>query len=298
MVILLFFVFLLVGARWVYALNTGLSIQPVKVSHTIEKGKQVSGKILLTNASDETINVDVTVEDFVPAANTTDIQFVGRAEGLTTVRDWITLNIPEQFIFKKNESKEITYTIKAPDNAEPGSHFGVAFFKATKIDDTGQLKVGTRVGMLIFITVPGNFLQKGEILDFNSPWFVPKGPVNFTVKFKNTGTVHYEPKGIITITNLFGKKVSDIPIEGQIVLPTGVRDLKAQWNTGNNLLLGRYGARVNIMDGEGNIITTRAIAFYAFPIWYVFISVLIAVLAFFVLRLLKNKIKISVSLKK
>ena len=276
--------------------DSGLTIQPVKVSHTIEPGESVSGSILLKNASSEAVDVEVVVEDFVPAAGSGNIQFVGRAEGVTTVRDWIELDIPESFVFQKDESKTIPYTIQAPPDAEPGGHFGVAFFKATEIGDEGQLKVGTRVGMLIFVTVPGNQLQKGTILDFLAPFFIQKGPVDFEITFENTGTVHFEPKGVITITNMWGKEVGKIPVSGQAVLPTGVRDLNAQWNVAS-VLLGRYKADLGLVDGEGNELTANSIAFYAFPVWYV-LSFFLAVMAlFFGLRFLKRRVKISISSK-
>jgi len=279
--VLLFFAFFTVGS-YASAGTTGLSIQPVKVSHTIEPGESVSA-----------INVDVVVEDFVPSAGTTNIDFVGRAEGLTTVRDWISLEIPDDFVFEKGGSRSITYTIQAPPDAEPGGHFGVAFFKATEITDAGTLKVGTRIGMLIFVTVPGNQLQKGNILDFDSPFFVQRGPIEFKIKFENTGTVHFEPKGAITITNIFGKAVGEIPVSGQVVLPTGVRDLNVQWNV-SGFLLGRYTAALALVDGEGNELTAENISFYAFPIWYTvgFFGALIVV--FFFLRFLKRRVRISI----
>ena len=285
-----------VGIDKTYAGSTGLTINPVKVSHTIKPGESISGEIMLTNASDSAIKVEVTIEDFVPAAGSTNVQFVGRAEGVTTVRDWITLDVPDSFVFEKNQSRSIPYTIKAPSDAEPGGHFGVTFFKATDVNQQGQLKVGTRVGVLVFITVPGNQLQKGKVLDFTAPKFVQKGPVPFSIKFENTGTVHFEPKGVITITNIFGKEVGVVQVAGQTVLPTGVRELAVAWDV-SGFLLGRYAAELNIVDGEGNELTADRIAFYAFPLWYLIIFFVTVVALFFGIRFLKKNVHISIGNK-
>lgn len=288
---------LVVGGSYVNA-GVGLGIQPTKISHTIEPGQSVSGFISLNNASDEAVKVEVAVQDFIPTAGTQSIHFIERAEGMTTARDWITIGSPEYFTFQKGVSRDIPYTIKAPSDAEPGSHFAVAFFTARKLDEAGQqLKVGTRVGMLIYLTVPGDFLQKGRILDFSAPRFVQKGPIDFTIKFENTGTVHFEPKGTITITNIFGKKVGEVPVAGQAVLPTGVRDLKARWNV-SSFLLGRYKAALSIVDGEGNVLTAESIAFYALPLWYILGFILAVLVLFFGLKFLRKKLKISISFKK
>lgn len=286
----LFLPFLFVNAA------TGLTIQPVKVSHIIKPGESVSGAISLTNASDEEVRVEIKVEDFVPLAGTyNNIQFVGRTSGVTTVRDWVRLGAPGSFVFDRGVSREIPYTITAPKNAEPGSHFGVAFFKALRLNDEGQFKIGTQVGMLIFVTIPGSHLQKGRILGFDAPFFSQKGPVNFTVKFENTGTVHFEPKGIITITDTFGKKVGEVPISGQAVLPTAVKDLAASWPAG--FLFGRYGADLTIKDGEGNELSADSLSFYAFPLWYIFGFIAFTLMLFCLIKFLRRKLRISVSLK-
>jgi hypothetical protein len=292
---LLALLFLLGGQGSVLA-STGLTIQPVKISQTLNPGQEATGAILLTNASEEDVLVELKVEDFVPTAGAEGIQFVGRAEGVTTVRDWITLGDGESsFVFKQGEQREIPYRILAPEDAEPGSHFGVAFFKASKLaEDTSQLKVGTQVGVLIFVTVPGDFLQKGQIQDLSAPAFTQSNVVPFTIRFENTGTVHFEPKGLITIRNVFGKVVGTVPIEGQVVLPTGVKDLRFAWQT-EGLLLGRYVATAAVKDGEGNELTSETVSFYAAPLWYILAFFVFIFLVYLLIRFLKSHVRISFS---
>lgn len=277
--------------------SVGLTIEPVKVLHTMNPGESVSGEIKVTNRSDQAVKIEVNVKDFVPLKGTVTIQIIERAEGVTTVKDWITLDAERTFILPENGSKEVIYTIDAPNNAEPGGHFGTALFKANKIVEEGQLRVGSELGMLIFVTIPGSNLQKGNLLDFSSEKFIQKGPVNFKVDFENTGTVHFEPKGTISITNIFGREVANVPIEGQVVLPGGVRSLAASWQTAG-LLLGRYVAELNIIDGEGNELTADRIVFYALPIWYLVSFIIVVMVLFFGLKFLKRKLKISISVNK
>ncbi|OGD71507.1 hypothetical protein A3D09_02235 [Candidatus Collierbacteria bacterium RIFCSPHIGHO2_02_FULL_49_10] len=277
--------------------GVGLTIQPLKVSHTVNPGESVSGAIQIINASDDAVDVETKVEDFVPLAGTYNIQFVGRAPGITTVRDWITLDAPKSFALAKGATKDISYTIQAPSNAEPGGHFGVAFFKASQLPKGGQqLKVGTQVGMLILVTVPGSHLEKGRILDFSGPLFVKRSPIHFTIRFENTGTVHFEPKGTITITNMLGKEIGSVGVGGQVVLPTGTRDLAASVSF-EGVLAGRYKANVKMFDGDGNELTAETIAFYAFPIWYAVAFLVTVVTLFFLFKLLKRNVRISISRK-
>jgi hypothetical protein len=278
------------------AAPTGLTIQPVKVFYTLNPGDIAEDEIILSNPNDEPVFVTTSVEDFVPDPGTSSIKFVGRAEGVTTVRDWIKQEFTD-FRLEGKAQKKMPFKITVPKNAEPGSHFGILFFKAVPLDsDKGQLNIGTRVGVLAFVTVPGDFLQKGKLHGVTGPTFVQKGPVSFTIDFENTGTVHYEPRGTITITN-FGAKVAEIPVQGNIVLPTGRRNILVNWST-SKLLFGFYKAQVEIKDGEGNVLTADVHKFYAFPIFYALGLFAVLTALYFGFKYLKSKINISIKFKK
>lgn len=278
--------------------NIGLTIQPVKISHTIEKGGKASGVILLSNASQDKVRVTLKTEDFVPNSGGDGVKFVSRAPGVTTVRDWITLNDGvKEIILNKNEKRAIPYTINAPANAEPGSHFGVTFFEANRYTTNGeQLRIGTQVGTLVFVTVPGNFLQKGRILSFETESFVQKPPLMFRIGFENTGTVHFEPKGYITLRNIFGTRVAEIPVEGQIVLPTGIKTLQVPYDV-HGFMFGRYTADVTIVDGEGNNLTAAKVSFWVIPVWYLVAMLVGVAFLYALLRFIKSRISFSISIK-
>jgi hypothetical protein len=271
-----------------------LSIQPVKIDETLNPGQSLTGQILLQNPSDGPVDVTVSVQDFVPNAGADSIQFVGRAPGLSTVRDWISVGVKDSFSMKVGEQMEIPYTIAAPANAEPGGHFGVLLFKATpQGGTTGSLKVGTQVGMIILIAIPGSHLEKGNILDFMAPLFQQYGPVPFSVKFQNTGTVHFEPKGSIIITNMLGQKAAEIPVTGQVVLPTSIKDLSFTWEA-SGFSIGRYSAVATIKDGDGNVLTSKEVSFWIVPIWYIVGFLIGLIVIYMLLRYIKRHIRLSV----
>ena len=274
--------------------STGLSIQPVKIDQTINPGQSLTGQILLQNASDGPVNVAVSLQDFLPNAGADSIAFVGRAPGVTSVRDWITMQVPASFTLAVGEQKEIPYTIAAPANAEPGGHYGVMLFNATPIATTsGALKVGTQVGMIVLIAIPGNHLEKGNIIDFTAPSFLQSGPVPFSMKFQNTGTVHFEPKGSIVVTNMLGQKAAEVPITGQVVLPTSIKDLGFEWDA-SGFNIGRYKAVATVVDGDGNALTSQEVSFWIVPVWYLIGFIVVLILLYFILRYIRRHVRISV----
>ena len=273
--------------------STGLSIQPVKIDQTINPGDTLNGTILLSNASDGPVDVSVSLQDFVPTAGSDAIQFVGRTSGVTSVIDWITVSGPQNFSLTEGQSLNIPYTIVAPKNAEPGSHLGVILFKATPSGgESGSLKVGTQVGTLVLIAIPGNHLEKGNILDFTVPLFMQSGPVPFDIKFENTGTVHFEPKGSIVIRNMFGTKVAEVPITGEVALPTSVKDLRFYWNVGT-FALGRYTASATIYDGDGNALTSKEVSFWIVPVWYILGFLVVVAAIYLLLRYIKRHVRLT-----
>ena len=185
------------------------------------------------------------------------------------------------------------YTITVPQNAEPGGHFGVVFFKATAQGaSSGSLKVGTQVGMLVLIKIPGNHLEKGRILDFSVPAFLQGPPVPFEIKFENTGTVHFEPKGEMSIKNMFGKEVARVPLLGQVVLPTSIKTLKYTWNP-QGFLFGRYSATATLFDGDGNALTSGTVGFWIVPVWYIVSFLVFLIALYLILRYLKRHVRVS-----
>jgi hypothetical protein len=284
----------LLGAPIVAFASTGLSIQPVKIDQTLSPGQSTSGTITLTNVSDTPVNVAVSTQDFVPLAGADTIQFVGRAPGVTSVRDWIQVGDGASFTIALNETKEIPYTITAPADAEPGSHFGVVLFNATTKSAGQSLNIGTQVGMLVLVTVPGNHLENGKILDFSTNAFMQTGPVPFSLRFENTGTVYFEPQGTITIYDMLGRQVGTVPIQGEVVLPTSIRDMEFDWDV-SGFLFGRYSAVATIVDGSGTTLTTAQTTFWVLPVWYIVGFLVLLIVLFFLIRFIKRRVKFSVS---
>ncbi len=285
------------GGTSIAGAATGLTIQPVKFSYVIEQGQSVDSIITLSNASDADVFVEAKVEDFIPLAGSDGVQFISRAEGVTSVRDWVTL--PESsFELKQGQTKLIKYKIVAPPDAEPGSHFGVVFFKAIKASDMAQqLKIGTQVGVLLFVSVPGDVVQSGKLLNFTAPLLAQESPIRFKLTFENTGTVHFEPRGEIAVKNLFGKVVGTVPVEGKVVLPTGTKEIPVDWNT-HGTLFGRYSASVVLKDVAGKEIATAEKSFYAFPLTTIGAFAGALILVYLILYFVRKKLSISISVKK
>jgi len=274
--------------------KSGFTIVPAKISLTIDKGQEKESVINVKNAGDSPIGVLIDVQDFVPMANTTNFNFVRKAPGITSLVDWVKID-KKTFELKPDESKDFYFTVKVPKDASPGSRFAVVFFSTgAPPGEGGQLNVSARVGSLVFLTVPGDFRQTGEISNFKTDKFFQKGPVSFKFDFLNTGTVFFEPKGTITITNVFNKEVAKVPVEGNVVLPTGLRSIESMWLT-DQWLIGSYKAHLAIsVTGKGDIAEADA-SFYAFPIIPGIVALVVLILLIFAVWYVKKNFQFNIA---
>ena len=261
----------------------GFTIFPAKLSLTIDKGGEQKEFIKVTNAGDSKVGVLVSVQDLVPTADSSSFNYVPKAPGITSLVDWISID-KGVFSLKPNESKDVPFTIKVPSDASPGSRFAIVFFAtgAPPTGEGGQLNVSARVGSLIFLTVPGDFRQTGEISNFRSQKFTyKKEAIKFDFDFTNTGTVYFEPKGFLTIANIFGRKIAEIPVEGFVVLPTGKRTISTIWQNNKWLYALFYKVHLAIaVTGKGDIATADTFIFTLPLVPSVFALIILTILIF------------------
>lgn len=289
----IFFVFifclLVFTFSFVSAKPVGLSIMPAKINLSVERGKSAQSSITVTNPNDFPIEVNIEIENFVPGTMPGDIKFIPAIEEKGLV-NWIDID-KNSFTLAKSEKKEVDFFVTVPENAIVGGHYAAIFFKASpkEAQTQGPLVISGRVGSLVMVTVPGEITRGGEILNFEAPAFVSRGPIDFNILIKNNGTVHFTPLGRIEIKNWLGRPIAAAAIEERMVFPGGTQILKASWPAG--FLFGRYKATVSLSDEDDNLFTAT-IYFWALPWKHLFVSCFLLLVAYFGIRWLKKKYKI------
>jgi hypothetical protein len=131
------------------------------------------------------------------------------------------------------------------------------------ITSTGAA-VQTKVGTLVYITIPGNITQNATIQNFSAPNFSEFGPIDFTTTIKNLSDIHIRPVGNITITNMVGmKSFVQFNKDGTNIFPGRVRDFENQLN--KKWLFGRYKAELNAAYGTAGGVATAVVFFWVIP---------------------------------
>lgn len=275
-----------------------LKISPLTYKLTIKKGENDTQIVSIINPNQLAIKVIAETSDFVQGDEEGSPKFVDKGAGKTALASWIDIDRKE-IPLEPNEKKDISFTVNVPNDAENGGHYAAIFFKTVpKEDEGGQITISNRVGSLVLVTVPGDIKSTGEIVEFRTPKYSEKGPIDFVARFKDTGTVHYQLNGTITITDYFGKEVTKLDLPEHIVLPDSIRRFEAQWPV--KWSIGRYEAVLEMRDGDGNLRTSNII-FYIFP-WKIALVVLALIILLIVIiiivkKALKRKNNSTITLK-
>ena len=256
-----------------------LGIAPLTFEITANPGDIVENYLKVYNPSPDTsVQIEMVIEDIAPTGEAGHV-IVEPAETETySLARWIETE-PKEFSLAPREEKFVKFTINIPENAEPGGHYGTVIAGAKLV--AGPRATGAailpRVGSLVLLTVPGVMREELIVKEFFAPSYSEYGPIPFTIKFENRGTIHVKPAGFVTITDWCGKKVADIEFSQNNVLPNSVRKIETSLDK-KWLFAGRYTATLTGSYGISNTsFTPVVITFWAFP-WKVGLGILIVII--------------------
>jgi len=217
---------------------------------------------------------------------------------------------------RPGEAKQLKLGI----NLEPGDPVGDYYFtlvfmsEGEILDETTTSAIPAGIGINVMLSIGPKIDASAEIEEFSARSFIDSGPVDFSLKVKNNGEHLIQPKGFISIKNMFGKEVGKLDILPQYLLSNSSRFLiddsqaspsaeieniiaelepenpVAIWK--EKFLMGRYSATARLTLEDGSAVITSTTHFTAIPLQIVAI---ISGLIFIVLGL---ALRISIKIKR
>jgi hypothetical protein len=274
-----------------------LEIAPPVISLTVNPGDTAKTVIYLRNISGSNLVVSNQLNDFVAAGQdgTPKLLLEDKANNPYTLKTWIA-PLPSLTLVPR-EIKTLTVTIHVPANASPGGHYGVVRFTGTAAGlNTSGVSLSASLGSLLLVTVNGNISESLKVDQFSvnkgggsSSHLFDSAPLNFVEIFKNTGNVHVQPTGVITVKNMFGKQVASVPVNvppGN-VLPASSRKFTQALDKsilGTKRLFGHYNAKLSVTYGTTKQTLTSSLGFWVIPLRLIIVIALVLVGGFLALR--------------
>lgn len=264
-------------------------VEPGKTEIFANPGDVINKSITITSRINKTVKFKLTTEDMVGTNDAlSPIKLLGNDIGPYSIKNFIEPEITE---FSLDLGDKITIPVKVsiPFDAEPKGYYGALIVsnEPDVISESqtqgaeGKARLVSRIGSLFFLRINGEGKESGNLEDFKiigpSKMFYDKKPSGFEISFKNTGNVHLVPHGLITIKNMLGKTVGEIPVDAYFSLPDSIRYREVLWSEGSGL--GRYTANLSLYPGYGNENQTSSISFWIIP-WKILIITFVALVIF------------------
>lgn len=257
----------------VYAQDSaGVSISPALIEETVDPGKSQEYRFTIKNLNDfeqtyylSARNIEGVTEGNTPifAEEGVDVEQYG-------IANWIGLDVSEVTL-AAGEELALPFTLSVPQDASPGSHFGGIFVSVNAPEFEGSgAAVGYKVANIISIRVSGDANEKATIRQFStSRYFHGSANVDFSLRVENAGNTLLRPTGPIDITNMLGKKVTNVLVNDTraAIFPGSTREFTTQWK-GEGTGFGRYEAKVALAYGDQGAINTvsSTVTFWILPL--------------------------------
>lgn len=279
--------------------DEGLTLSPPLKEITLNPGETSTQTLTLTNPTSKLVELYPKIMDFGAKDETGQPTFtqVGETSSKFSLSSWISLST-SKIALTTNQVVKYNYEIKVPLNAEPGGHYGSVLFATEPpkpAGDVSKVVLGSMVGSLVLVRVPGDIVENGTIVDLSTDKAIYlNNKVIFDTRISNTGNTHFKPAGNILIRNIFGRVVDDIKVnnEGGNVLPETIRRFDSLWGS-KSIRFGLYRAEIKLTYGESSKTLDAKTSFWILPIWILalLLILIVAMVVSIILYIRKNKAK-------
>lgn len=266
-----------------------LEIAPPVVILKANPGQTVTTQISLRDVSKGSLIVSSQINDFRASGENgiPKIDLNTSKPGSYSIINWI--NPPSDLTLNSKQIKNLPLTINVPANASPGGYYGVVRFTATppELKGTG-VSLSASLGSLIFITVNGTAKENLTVASFTASnngttgWLFESTPIQFDARIQNNGNMFEQPVGVITITDMFNKKIANVNVNlpQDYVLPQSTRKFTQILDSsqlGNRWLFGKYKAELKLTYGAKNQTLTQTLTFWVIP-WRLILVIIVVLI--------------------
>jgi len=272
--------------------GSGLLITPTRTEISAQPGDKKDFSITIRNVTQGDVTARGFLNDFESDNESGSPQIIVEEGERTPNSIFNMLSGLKDVELKKDESKELKFSIKVDDNTPAGAYFGAIRYAAIPKGQNSdnqpdrQVALTASVAHLVFLEIPGDITEQIQIQDLffqkdnsrSSIFF--KAPNKSSVSVKNLGNGFSRPFGSVTISNMFGSEAFKYEPNSTdprgIVLPNSSRTFTDDIQ--NIKVPGRYTATASIAHGNGGEVINYKASFWYLPVWFLLALLLVIAL--------------------
>lgn len=284
-------VFIFAGAGVIAQENqgtaNGFKVSPVRAEAVVNPGKSKTEIITVTNVNDYPVDARAIVNDFEPADDETGNPRVLFDENTATVGNSFKSIVGDidDVKIEANGSAEVEVPIIVSADASAGGYYGVVRFVSA--DGNGNfdenVALSASVGTIFLVTVPGDITEGLEMVELTAAKNGSEGrffiggsdDIEVVTRLKNTGNVHVQPYGKVSITDRSGNEVEAYEFNDDgakaSVLPDSIRKFTDEIEY--NEFFGKYTITTNLGYGSGGNLISAKTTFWVIPVWLLIVAI-------------------------
>ena len=263
----------------------GLEISPPVLELNANPGQTVNASIKLRNITSGPLVVTGQADDFGAKNETGSPEILLNETGATrySLKYWIA-SVPS-LTLQSQQEQTLSIPIVVPANAEPGGHYGVIRFTGLPPNVSGSgVSLSASLGALVLMRVAGNIVEQLQNTQFfasqngHTSSFFEYGPITLSERISNTGDVHVQPVGSVSVYDTFGRRIAQLPVNSLAgnILPGSIRRFDQTLN--KRYLFGHYHATYSVVYGANKKTLTSSMTFWVIP-WRLIIIIIVLLLA-------------------
>ena len=273
--------------------GSGLRIAPVRQDLTIDPGETKTISLFVENLAARSVSFSPFANDFMASDDES-----GEPRLLLDEGDEAPVNSFKSLVVSMgdaellpNERKEVEVTLQAPEDASPGGYYGAVRFAPSDEVDEGNVALTATIGSLFLVKVTGDIHEELSVESFDAAkegetgTLFTSGPIDAITRFNNTGNIHLQPFGKISLQNWRGDTIESVEVNDSEprdnVLPTSIRKFENSFE--HDTWIGRYTIEGNFGYGDGGEPINVSKTFYVIP--FHVIGIVFAVILFLIFGL-------------
>jgi hypothetical protein len=270
--------------------TSGFVVSPIYQNVTL-KANQASAHYAVdlqnTTAADQTFKLSTL--DFGSLNDSGGVAFLGSSTSDFSKKyglaKWMKLD-DDTVIVPAGQTVKLGVTVDNSPSLVGGGHYGAILATAQTApgDKAAQARVGVYAvlsSLILLLKEPSEAPGMAVVLQaHDGSWLAM--PISVTDRFKNTGTVHVIPRGLVEVKDPRGKVVERGPlnVDSGIILPTASRTYQTQLMTlAGARVPGRYTITATYRIGNAAKSSTYVTTFFYLGPWGLTVGLALVVLA-------------------
>jgi P pilus assembly chaperone PapD len=272
--------------------SQGIEVSPPSNEFDVDPGETKEFEVKVRNTGNNNYYMRARVEDFTASGDEGQVALVEKSP--YSISYWTTLD-PQVFALAPGKTQVVKVRSNLPTQNVGGGRYGAVVFavstseiqNAANDPTPNTASVAQEIASLFLFRVAGPVEENLTILNFKAPQFAEFGPIPLQLSVSNNGNVHVKAAGLVSVSNILGKKISDLVIAPTNIFPQAKRVLEVSFN--QNFMIGPYQARAILFYGNDNNTIEAFVPFFVFPVRFVAAIIGFILLIYVIIKYAKRK---------